>query len=37
MKSKAQDSNTDIVRLKGVLKSKVSIWIKPVNKSCCFN
>lgn len=32
MKLKAQDSNTDIVRLKGILKSKVSIWIKRVLK-----
>lgn len=37
MKLKAQDSSTDIIRLKGVLKSKVSIWIKLVNKSWWFN
>lgn len=30
MKLKAQDSNTDIARLKGVLKFKVSTWIKAV-------
>lgn len=30
MKLKAQDSNTDIARLKGVLKFKVSMWMKAV-------